>query len=127
MVTVFWHTLSPDFQKRLCPRCLVDQREFYLHVKLHLCGLETAALGVATTLGHGRRFPQAAVPQASLSITTSPSAPCRTGVETISHHGSVEKGLYGQTPAHLTAISAEADGVKYQVQRELDSSCINSY
>lgn len=58
----FWHRLAPDFQKFSLPRCLVDQCDFYLHVKLHLRGLEIAALGVATTLGHGRGFPQADSP-----------------------------------------------------------------
>lgn len=38
---------------------LLEQRDFYLPVKLLSCGFEISALGVATTLGHGWRFPQA--------------------------------------------------------------------
>lgn len=58
---LFWllvlaHVLAPAFQKLSNPRYLVDQRDFYLHVKLHLCGLEIPAFRVATTSGHFCRF-----------------------------------------------------------------------
>lgn len=53
------HTLTPAFQKLSHPRYLVDQHDFYLHVKLHLCGLEIPAFRVATTSGHDWKFPQA--------------------------------------------------------------------
>lgn len=38
--------LAPDFQKLSRPGCLVDQCDFYLHLKLHLHGLEITALGI---------------------------------------------------------------------------------
>lgn len=58
---LFWllvlaHILAPAFQKLSHPRYLVDQCDFYLHVKLHLCGLEIPAFRVATTSGHDWRF-----------------------------------------------------------------------
>lgn len=72
LVAGFWHTLAPDFQKLSHPGCLVDQSDFYLPVKLHLHGLELRARGVAITLGHGWRFPQADIP--FLRIPACPSS-----------------------------------------------------
>lgn len=46
------HTHTPAFQKLSHPRCLIDQCDFYLHVKLQLCGIEIPAFRVATISGY---------------------------------------------------------------------------
>lgn len=141
----FWHTLAPAFQKLSSPRYLVDQRDFYLHMKLHLCGLEIPACRVATALGHDWRFPQAdflhspACPspllpecQADLAQGLFPTLRLwRRGFM-----GSSQKGwrcshwvplASKHLAQHYTKVMPEADGVKHQVQCELTNSCINSY
>lgn len=105
---LFWllflaHTLTPAFQKLLHPRYLVDQRDFYLHVKLHVCGLEIPAFRVATTSGHDWKFPQADRLFLHSPARPSPLLPeCRPGTGAVSHLGTAEKGLCGHLQAQLT-------------------------